>query len=124
MTVDNFAELIKYVCSTKHIEYTDMKTRFANFPICLMEYIEKDVYEKVVEIRFDDYKSTLSATFDKKDICDYIVLFPDQIENIDQLFLYLSENYDYDFLKGSWILSNCYMNIKEDKEGIIFIFRY
>lgn len=124
MTVDNFAELIKYVCNTKHIAYTDIKNLFANFPICLMEYIEKEVHEKVVEIRFDDCKATLSATFDEKDICDYIILFPDQIENIDQLFLYLSENYDYDFLKGSWILSNCYMKIKEEKEGIIVTFRY
>lgn len=124
MTVENLKELIKYACNTKHIAYTDIKTKFADFPICLMEYIEKGIHDKVAEIRFDEHKATLSATFDKEDICDYVILFPDQIENIDQLFLYLSDNYDYDFLKGNWILSNCYMKVKENREGIICTFRY
>lgn len=124
MTVDNFAELIKYVCDTKHIAYTDIKTRFADFPICLMEYIENDIHEKVIEVRFGDYKATLSATFDEKDMCDFAILFPDRIENIDKLLLYLSETYDYDFLKGSWMLPNCYMSVRESREGIIFSFRY
>lgn len=124
MTVDNFAELIGYACSAKHIAHTDIKSQFADFTVCLMEYIEKGVHEKVVEIRFDNHKATLSATFDKNDICDFAILYPDQIEDIDQVLLHLSEKYDYDFLKSSWILSNCYMSIKETKEGIVFTFRY
>lgn len=124
MTVENFKELIDYTCTAIRLPHKDIQFRFANFSVCLMEYFNKDVHDKVVEVYFDNYKATLSATFDKNDICDYAILYPDLIDDIDQLLLFLSEKYDYDFLKSSWILSNCYMSIKEDKEGIIFIFKY
>lgn len=124
MTVENLNKLIEHACGVKHIIYNDIKNKFADFPICLMEYIEKDVHEKVVEIRFGDYKATLSTTFDEKDMCDFAILFPDRIENIDQVLLFLSEKYDYDFLKGSWMLPNCYMSVRESREGIVFSFRY
>lgn len=52
-------------------KYFNLNEIFVVFPICLMKYIEKDVHEKIVEIRFDDYNAILSAAFDKKDICDY-----------------------------------------------------
>lgn len=122
MTLENFIELIGYACSALRLSHTDIQTEYSDYPICIINYVEKGINDKNIEIRFDGHSASLSALFNDKDICDFVILHPDEIENIDQILSYLSENYKYDFLKSCWIISNYKIGLDEMEGGIVFKF--
>lgn len=124
MTVGNFKELIGYACTTLRLSHADIKEKFADFPMCIMDYIENGELDKSIEIRFDGLNAALTALFDKENICNFIILHPDEVGDTEPLISYLIDNCNYDFIKHWWTLSNCYMKIREEENGIIFTFRY
>lgn len=124
MTVDNFKELIEYTCSVLKLPHADIKNKFADFPMCIMDYIENGELDKSIEIRFDKLNATLTTTFDENNICNFIILHPDEVKDTEPLISYLIDYCDYDFIKCWWTLPNCYMKIREDKDNITFCFRY
>lgn len=84
------------------LSFSEIKRKYANFPICLMNYHEKGVEEKYIEIRFDEEELTVTCTFDEEGTCDCIYLFPDKDEPLKNFVNDLKEAYEYDFIKSRW----------------------
>lgn len=116
------SNLISNASDVLNYSLTEIKKKYSEMPICLMEYIEKGIHENIFEIRFDDENATLSCGFDDNKQCNICYLFFDDIEVIDEYITYLNDRHDYDFMRSSWILSNCYMKIKITKDDRFFIF--
>lgn len=111
-----YAELIKHASSVLKLSQEQIREKYADYPICLIEYIEKEDHENSIEIRFDKEKITLTCTFNNYKSCDSVFLFPDSDQLIEGFVSYLIENYNFNFLKNRFSLPNCYAKVKELKE--------
>lgn len=115
-TYDKFVDLIAHSSSVLKLSLPQIKEKYSDYPLCLMDYIEKDIYEKSIEIRFDKEGVTLTCTFNENGICDATFLFPDSDDLIEAFVGYLTEHHDYSFVRSRFMLGNCYLKVKELKE--------
>lgn len=111
--VENYANLLQQISTVLNLTQPEIREKYADYPICLMDYFEKDIQEKSIEIRFDKEEITITCTFDIEGKCIIVYLFPDTNEVIEKLIRYLKEIYNYDFINSRWTTSNYY--IKVDK---------
>lgn len=86
-----------------------------------MNYTEDEVDENIIEIRLEKEQATLTCTFDDDNKCVCTFLFPDYAE-ITHYVDYFNRQYQYDFIKGGWILPNCYLAINKIQQDTCFIF--
>lgn len=121
-SLSNISNLIDHAKSVLGLSEEDIRNRFSDTPICLMEYIEKGVHENIIEIRFDKEYATLSCSFDINNKCDYAFLFIDNSDDIDPCINYFNNTYDYDYMRSGWILPNCYLAIKTIDKEFSFMF--
>jgi len=104
--------LIEEACGSLGLSYQSLKDKYKDYPVCLMEYIEKEIYERVIEVRFDSQLATFSLSFNKENICNATFLFFDNVENEDLFIEYLNKDTEYDFKRSSWIMIDCYLKVK------------
>lgn len=107
-----FEFLIKEACDTLGLTNQELKSKYKDLPICLMEYIENEIHEPIIEVRFDDRQATLSISFNKEDICDASFLFFDNMNDEDLFLEYVNERVDYDFKRSRWIMTGYYLKVK------------
>lgn len=119
---NNFEMLIEEACDALGLSYQELKDKYKDYPICLMEYIEKEIKEQVIEVRFDNEKATFSLSFDKENICNGTYLFFDNLTDEDSFIEYLNVDTEYDFKRSSWIMPHCYLKLKPSKYEIAFCF--
>lgn len=99
-----------------HLSFSEVRNKYTNYPICLMEYIEKEVHQKTIEIRFDSKEFTITCEFDSNEKCNSIYLLPDKREALDGFIHYLKESYDYDFIKARWNILNYHIHVNDFSE--------
>ena len=109
----NYAGLVELAISVLNFSYSEIKEKYTKYPLCLFNYMEKGVEDKYLEIRFDDDGVTLSCNFDADDTCDFVYLFADSDEQIEDIILYFKENYAYDFVNKRWSVLRYYIKVKE-----------
>ncbi len=122
MIANYFRELVDYTSSMLQFSYSEIQNRFSDYPLCLMNYVEKDINERMIEIRFDNKKATISCLFNKQDKCNATFLFFDCSTDEDLFISYLTEKSSYNFRKCSWIMENCYAKVNEENSDIAFVF--
>ena len=116
--------LLEHAWSTLGQSVEELKEKYKDYPICLMEYIEKEVHEHVIEIRFDTEEATISISFDSENNCDASFLFLDSTEDEELLIDHLIDSADYNFRKSSFKLPSCSLKVKETKsETCFYLFR-
>jgi len=108
----NHIDLTNHAVSVLNLFFKEIKVRFANHPICLMEYHEKGAYEKTIEIRFDPEQASLSCILNEEKICDIAYLFFDNHLTVGNYIQYLNENFTYDYLTAKWSISDWKISIK------------
>lgn len=119
---NNFEMLIEESCAALGLSYQELKDKYKDYPICLMEYIEKEIYERVIDVRIDTEKATFSLSFDKENICNGTYLFFDNLTDEDSFIEYLNVDTEYDFKRSSWIMPDCYLKLKPSKYETAFCF--
>lgn len=85
----NYADLVEHTISTLHLSYSEIKMKYANYPLCVSNYFENGVENKFIEIRFDKDEASITCTFDDAENCDFVYLFLDSNEIARGLILYL-----------------------------------
>jgi len=115
-----FDTLLEHAWSILGISADDLKQTYKDYTVCLMEYIEKEVHEHIIEIRFDNEKATISISLDKENKCAVSFLFFDSTEDEKLLIDHLVNSTDYDFRKCSFKLPSCSLKIKETKTKTYF----
>ncbi len=111
-----YSKIIEQASSVLKLSISQIKEKYTDFPLYLIDYIEKDIQEKSIEIRFHKEGITLTCTFDKDGNCDESFLFPDDAQLIEDFVGYLTDHHDYSFMRSRFMLGNCYLKIKELKE--------
>lgn len=116
--------LLEHASTTLGRSEKELKEKYKDYPICLIEYIEKEVHEHVIEIRFDIEEATISISFDGENNCDASFLFLDSPEDEGLLIDHLVNSTDYNFRKSSFKLPSCSLKVKETKsETCFYLFR-
>ncbi|MFV0340503.1 MAG: hypothetical protein ACK5MA_07785 [Parachlamydiaceae bacterium] len=119
-----FDTLLEHAWSTLGQSENDLKEKYKDYPVCLMEYIEKGVHDHIIEVRFDNEEATISISFDSENNCDASFLFLDSTEEEELLINHLIDSADYSFRKSSFQLPSCSLKIKETKtETCFYLFR-
>ncbi|WP_291105833.1 MULTISPECIES: hypothetical protein [unclassified Dysgonomonas] len=111
-----YSKIIEQASSVLKLSISQIKEKYTDYPLYLIDYIEKDIQEKSIEIRFSKEGITLTCTFDKDGNCDESFLFPDDDQLIEDFVSYLTDHHDYSFMRSRFMLGNCYLKIKELKE--------
>lgn len=111
-----YSKIIEQASSVLKLSISQIKEKYTDYPLYLIDYIEKDIQEKSIEIRFSKEGITLTCTFDKDGNCDESFLFPDDDQLIEDFISYLTDHHDYSFMRSRFMLGNCYLKIKELKE--------
>lgn len=111
-----YSKIIEQASSVLKLSISQIKEKYTDYPLYLIDYIEKDIQEKSIEIRFSKEGITLTCTFDKDGNCDESFLFPDDDQLIEDFVGYLTDHHDYSFMRSRFMLGNCYLKIKELKE--------
>lgn len=111
-----YSKIIEEASSVLKLSISQIKEKYTDYPLYLIDYIEKDIQEKSIEIRFSKEGITLTCTFDKDGNCDESFLFPDDAQLVEDFVSYLTDHHDYSFMRSRFMLGNCYLKIKELKE--------
>jgi len=111
-----YIDIIGHASSMLNLSLFQIKEKYSDYPMCLMEYIEKETHEEGIEIRFDKEKVTITCIGNNNKECISVFLFPDDNGFIDDIVGYSKSNYDYSYLKSRFILNSCFMKVKESKE--------
>lgn len=111
-----YSKIIEQASSVLKLSISQIKEKYTDYPLYLIDYIEKDIQEKSIEIRFHKEGITLTCTFDKDGNCDESFLFPDDAQLVEDFVSYLTDHHDYSFMRSRFMLGNCYLKIKELKE--------
>lgn len=111
-----YSKIIEQASSVLKLSISQIKEKYTDYPLYLIDYIEKDIQEKSIEIRFSKEGITLTCTFDKDGNCDESFLFPDDAQLVEDFVSYLTDHHDYSFMRSRFMLGNCYLKIKELKE--------
>ena len=111
-----YSKIIEQASSVLKLSISQIKEKYTDYPLYLIDYIEKDIQEKSIEIRFSKEGITLTCTFDKDGNCDKSFLFPDDAQLVEDFVSYLTDHHDYSFMRSRFMLGNCYLKIKELKE--------
>lgn len=117
-----FKILVEEACDVLGLSYQILKDRYNDYPICLMEYIEKTIREFIIEVRFNNHSATISLSFDTENNCNGAFLFFDSADDEDSFLEHLRENADYDFKWSRWTMINCFLKIEASKYETAFCF--
>lgn len=112
-TKNNFGILIENAVSVLNLTFDTIRQKYKDYPVCIMEYIEKDIYRKCFEIRFDCEQASLICRFDDDKLCNFAFIHTDNKDILKSIADYLSKNYTYNYLKCCWELSTCNIKIQE-----------
>lgn len=113
---NKFKKLTEEASDVLGLSYQFLKDKYKSYPICLLEYFEKEVNRKSIEVRFDNEETTLTCYFNDEEKCDSAYLFPDHDKHLEDFISYLTDSHDYSFIKSRFMLDNCYLKVKEMKE--------
>lgn len=102
--------------------HAQVKERFKDFPMCLMDYIDNGGHEEHIEISFDEKNASVTYCFDTGRMLLYSVIYFCEPSDVG-LFLCFLEGFadSYDYLKKRWIIdTHFYMTVQEKEPGIYF----
>lgn len=109
----SYYDLLQLIISLLNLSLPEIRQKFADYSYCLIDYFEKGVEEKSIEIRFGVDEFTMNCLFSNEDKCESVYLFPDKNEYVKGFISYLEITYDYDYFKNRWTTSGCYIKAKE-----------
>lgn len=118
----NLDHLFRIVTSCFDKSDKEIEILYKEYPRCKIEYINYDLNEHVVEIRFDKYNATINYYLSKEHICIGSYLFFDN-EPDEGLFIhYLASKLRDNNLSDNWMLWISRLKIKLAKDCLCFQF--
>lgn len=115
-----FAYHIEYITSFLHLSLQEVKKRLCRHPVYLVEYIAENEHKMFIESPLQIAQTYLICCFDEENMCDFIILHPEETELVkDYLSQFIT---NYDFIKSRWTLDNCKMEVEEQEDKLILIF--
>lgn len=111
-----YSKIIEQASSVLKLSISQIKEKHMDYPLYLIDYIEKDIHEKSIKIRFHKEGITLTCIFDKDGNCAESILFSDNEHIIEGFVSYLADHHDYSFMRSRFMLGNCYLKTREMKE--------
>ncbi len=122
---NNFEELINFAQIILELNVEEIKNKFSGYTIYIQTFIEKEKNEEIMEIMLENRVSLLCYFINGKTTCNKIHLLQDKSININLYLNYLNDKYDYDFLRSGWLLKNCHIALRKNKDKYYFkLFKY
>jgi len=106
---NNFSFLIKQACTPINESYTEVRERYKDFPLCLMELIADGIHKEHIEVSFDKQNGSVTYFFDKnrRVECSSICLY--ELSDSDLFIGFLQRFADsYDYIRKHWIINTLF----------------
>ena len=107
--IKGYYYLLQQITSLLNLSLPEIRQKYINYPYCLIDYFEKNVEEKSIEIRFDQEAFTMTCLFSNEGKCEFVYLFPDKNEYVKGFISYLEITQNYDYLMNRWAIPGCYI---------------
>lgn len=122
MHTENFVGLLKNACAVLELSIKEISQKLYHYPICIIDYIEKGELVKSIEVEYEDQQGALTILFDENEKSDFVFLHPEGgVDDLDEIFVYLSESNEYDFIKNRWKVGGYYVEVRNTDESILFV---
>ncbi len=122
---NNFRHLVEHACSTLSLAYLAVKEKYKDYPLCLIQYMEKGSSLDYMEVSFDNQNASLTFIMNKEYICvsASIHFYDAKDETLFIIFLRVFAKY-YTYRKKCWVLKDgFYVKINEyEDSGTHFCF--
>lgn len=118
-----FTGLTQTVTDIFNSTYSDLKYKYQQCPVCLIEYNNReDLEKKVVEIRFEEERATVSCIYRRNNKCEALWIFFDNHFDVVKYLDFLKNNFVYDYFTCRWLISDYFMTFKkvDDITGCMF----
>jgi len=102
--------------------HAQVKERYNDMPMCLLEYIEKDIHNELIEISFDEQNGSVTYHFDKNRMLEFASIYLYDSSDIDLFISFLEKFADgYNYIKKYWVINKCfYMTVHQTEYGTYF----
>ena len=70
--IKGYYYLLQQITSLLNQSLPEIRQKYINYPYCLIDYFEKNVEEKSIEIRFDQEAFTMTCLFSKVNVSLFI----------------------------------------------------
>lgn len=110
--IKSYYYLLQQITSLLNLSLPEIRQKYIDYPYCLIDYFEKDVEKKSIEIRFDEEEFTMNCLISSEGKCEFVYLFPDKNEYAEGFISYLEISQRYDYLMNRWAVSGCYIKAK------------
>ena len=117
LDIENYTCLLQQINALMKLTLSEIRYIYESYPHCIIDYCEKEVAEKLIEIRFDKQEVSITCTFNAEGKCNIIYLFSDKRETIEKLIHYLKAKHEYSYIKKRWTVSAYYACIKETSDS-------
>jgi len=111
--IEDNAGLLQQISTLLTLTLPEIRNRYSDYPYCLIDYFEREITEKSLEVRFDKEEITMTCTFNSMGDCNAVYLFPDKNEFIENFVTYLKEKSEFDFIRNRWKMSAYFIKIGE-----------
>jgi len=95
--------------------HSQVRERYKDFPICLMELIAGDIHTENIEVSFDEQNGSVTYHFDENRILTNTSICLYEASDTDLFIAFLQKFADsYNYIKKHWIINRLfYMTVHE-----------
>ncbi|MDU1906259.1 MAG: hypothetical protein E6772_15935 [Dysgonomonas sp.] len=122
---NDFSYLIEQACTAISESHIEVRERYKDFPLCLMELIADGIHREQIEVSFDKQNGSVTYFFDKNRIveCSSICLY--ELSDTDLFIVYLEQFADsYNYIKKHWIINQQYYMTANEMERCVHFYCY
>lgn len=101
-----FSYLIEQAYAPFGESHIQVKERYKDMPMCLLEHIENDIHKEHIEISFDEQNGSITYHFDKSKVFQYASICLYDSSDMDLFICFLNNFADsYNYIKKHWLIN-------------------
>ena len=78
VVIDSYANLFLQISNLLSCSFEEIKSKYADYSHCEINYFKKGMKDRFIEIRFDEKEITIKYIFNSDEKCDCTHLFSDK----------------------------------------------
>ncbi|GEM_PF-564998 len=108
----DYYKLTYQAISILDLPFSVIKDKYPDNPVCLMDYFEKDIKQKGIEVWFDNESASIISCFNDDLKCVASHLIFENEKEIRKYIYFLNKNFDYDYICSRWLMPDNFLVIR------------
>lgn len=115
-------ELIVKGSSVLNLSLSEIMDLYSKSVFCIKDCFSEDIRQKCIEVQLNKEELTLTCLLDCDEHCSSAFIFIEDEEVFDEFVAYATDTYDYSFVRSRFVLSDCFLQVKELNDRLYLSF--